>query len=162
MSTQKPLPDSEKNSAAKLQISSAEVLLEDILLASNSARATVWQPMQKHLGLSEGKFRLLLTLKRAGCEMSVGMLARRLGVTDATTSIMVSRMLKQKTPLVKRCACGLDGRAAMIRLTARGESLLTTALEKYRNASSQFSQALSEAERRLLASLLEKLSTQRR
>lgn len=126
--------------------------------AADAAQRAVYQPLQETSGLSEGKLLLLSTLKANGSPMSVGMLARALGVRDATTSIMVSRMLKEEKPLIERTVSGLDRRAVEVRLTAEGSDVLASALKAHRKACADFAGALSEAEQLLLIGLLEKLA----
>ena len=108
-----PTRDSLLNTPSK-QGTPTEATALDLLLhltfAADAAREQIYRPSQDAAGLTEGKLLLLTTLKNAGGSMSVGMLARRLGVTDATTSIMVSRMLKDAHPLVERSVSELDRR----------------------------------------------------
>ena len=118
-----------------------------LAFAADAAQRAVYQPLQETSGLSEGKLLLL-----------VGMLARALGVRDATTSIMVSRMLKEEKPLIERTVSGLDRRAVEVRLTAEGSDVLASALKAHRKACADFAGALSEAEQLLLIGLLEKLA----
>ena len=88
--------------------------------------------------------------------MSIGMLAQHLGVTDATTSIMISRMLKEAQPLVERNSSTLDRRAVMVRITARGEQVLASVLPEH------YREALTQAEQLLLVGLLKKLIAERK
>ena len=64
---------------------SAVDLLLHLTCAADIAREEIYRPLQDTARLSEGKLSLLMTLKDAGGEMSIGMLAQHLGVTDATT-----------------------------------------------------------------------------
>ena len=115
---------------------SAVDLLLHLTCAADIAREEIYRPLQDTARLSEGKLSLLMTLKDAGGEMSIGMLAQHLGVTDATTSIMISRMLKEAQPLVERSTSKLDRRA--------------------------FSETLTQAEQLLLVGLLKKLIAERK
>lgn len=105
--------------AGQENLSAVDLLLH-LTCAADIAREEIYRPLQDTARLSEGKLSLLMTLKDAGGEMSIGMLAQHLGVTDATTSIMISRMLKEAQPLVERNSSTLDRRAVMVRITARG------------------------------------------
>ena len=122
----------------------------------------IYRPLQDTARLSEGKLSLLMTLKDAGGEMSIGMLAQHLGVTDATTSIMISRMLKEAQPLVERNSSTLDRRAVMVRITARGEQVLASVLPEHYRKVLAFSEALTQAEQLLLVGLLKKLIAERK
>ena len=91
--------------------------------------------------------------------MSSGMLAHHLGVTDATVSIMVSRMLKESEPLVVRRVSKLDRRAVVVSITPAGEDLLKSVLPRYSADIVAFSQSLTRSEQLLLTGLLKKLIT---
>ena len=158
--------------AGQENLSAVDLLLH-LTCAADIAREEIYRPLQDTARLSEGKLSLLMTLKDAGGEMSIGMLAQHLGVTDATTSIMISRMLKEAQPLVERNSSTLDRRAVMVRITARGEQVLASVLsaaiikspsvlaEHYRKVLA-FSEALTQAEQLLLVGLLKKLIAERK
>lgn len=155
-----PTRDSLLNTPSK-QGTPTEATALDLLLhltfAADAAREQIYRPIQDAAGLTEGKLLLLTTLKNAGGSMSVGMLARRLGVTDATTSIMVSRMLKDAHPLVERSVSELDRRAVMLRLTPKGEEILASVLPDHLSRICSFAQPLTQSEQLLLVGLLQKL-----
>ena len=142
------------------QLNPSEITALDLLLhltfAADAVRDKVYRPIQD-VGLSEAKLLLLATLKKAGGSMSLGMLARQLGVTDATTSIMLSRMLKESDPLVQRSINPMDRRAVTLSLTDKGEETLRTALPNYFKQIADFSETLTQAEQLLLIGLLQKL-----
>lgn len=142
------------------QLNQSESTALDLLLhltfAADAVRDKVYRPIQDD-GLSEAKLLLLATLKKAGGSMSLGMLARQLGVTDATTSIMLSRMLKESAPLVQRSINPMDRRAVTLCLTDKGEETLRTALPNYFKQIADFSETLTQAEQLLLIGLLQKL-----
>ena len=141
--------------AGQENLSAVDLLLH-LTCAADIAREEIYRP------LSEGKLSLLMTLKDAGGEMSIGMLAQHLGVTDATTSIMISRMLKEAQPLVERNSSTLDRRAVMVRITARGEQVLASVLPEHYRKVLAFSEALTQAEQLLLVGLLKKLIAERK
>ena len=133
------------------------IFLLHLTCAADIAREEIYRPLQDTARLSEGKLSLLMTLKDAGGEMSIGMLAQHLGVTDATTSIMISRMLKEAQPLVERSTSKLDHRAVMVRITARGEQVLASVLPEHYRKVLAFSETLTQAEQLLLVGLLKNL-----
>ena len=135
-------------------------LLLHLTCAADVAREEVYRPLQDDIGLSEGKFSLLMTLRGAGGEMSVGMLAQCLGVSDATVSIMVSRMLKESRPLVRRTVSTLDRRAVTVAITDEGESVLESVLPRHQHTILRFAGALTLSEQLLLVGLLKKLIEQ--
>ena len=57
---------------------SAVDLLLHLTCAADIAREEIYRPLQDTARLSEGKLSLLMTLKDAGGEMSIGMLAQHL------------------------------------------------------------------------------------
>ena len=146
--------------AGQENLSAVDLLLH-LTCAADIAREEIYR-LQDTARLSEGKLSLLMTLKDAGGEMSIGMLAQHLGVTDATTSIMISRMLKEAQPLVKRNSSTLDRRAVMVRITARGEQVLASVLPEHYRKVLAFSEALTQAEQLLLVGLLKKLIAERK
>lgn len=155
-----PIRDSLLNTLSN-QGTPTEVTALDLLLhltfAADAAREQIYRPIQDASGLTEAKLLLLTTLKNAGGSMSVGMLARHLGVTDATTSIMISRMLKEAHPLVERSVSELDRRAVMLSLTQEGEELLASTLPDHLSRTCSFAQPLTQSEQLLLVGLLQKL-----
>ena len=134
-------------------------MLLHLTFAADAAREEIYRPLQTEAHLSEGKLLLLTVLHRAGGEMSSGMLAHHLGVTDATVSIMVSRMLKESEPLVVRRVSKLDRRAVVVSITPAGEDLLKSVLPRYSADIVAFSQSLTRSEQLLLTGLLKKLIT---
>lgn len=154
--TRDSLLNTHSNQGTQTEATALDLLLH-LTFAADAAREQIYHPIQDAAGLSEGKLLLLTTLKNAGGSMSVGMLARRLGVTDATTSIMVSRMLKDAHPLVERSVSELDRRAVMLRLTPKGEELLASVLPDHLSRICSFAQPLTQSEQLLLVGLLQKL-----
>ena len=146
--------------AGQENLSAVDLLLH-LTCAADIAREEIYRPLQDTARLSEGKLSLLRTLKDAGGEMSIGVLAQHLGVTDAT-SIMISRMLKEAQPLVERNSSTLDRRAVMVRITARGEQVLASVLPEHYRKVLAFSEALTQAEQLLLVGLLKKLIAERK
>ena len=147
--------------AGQENLSAVDLLLL-LTCPAEIAGVVFYRAQQDSARLSEGKLSLLMTLKDAGGEMSIGMLAQHLGVTDATTSIMISRMLKEAQPLVERYSCSLDRRAVMVRFTARGEQVLASVLPEHYRKVLAFSEALTQAEQLLLVGLLKKLIAERK
>ena len=141
---------------------SAVDLLLHLTCAADIAREEIYRPLQDTARLSEGKLSLLMTLKDAGGEISIGMLAHHLRVTDATTSIISARMLKEAQPLVERNSSTLDRRAVMVRITARGEQVLASVLPEHYRKVLAFSETLTQAEQLLLVGLLKKLIAERK
>ena len=56
--------------------------------------------------------------------MTPGELAERLGVADATVSVMVKRMLREDRPLIERISSPTDRRSVLVALSHEGWALL--------------------------------------
>ena len=75
-----------------LDVAGVDLILH-LMSAVEVIRNSVYTRLQKEAGRSEGKFSLLMSLRDAGHPVSTGRLAAHLGVSDATVSVMVKRML---------------------------------------------------------------------
>lgn len=133
-------------------------LLPLLTAAAENAREEIFRPLQAETSISEGKLSLLMALHALGGETTCGALAGQLGVAAPTVSIMVRRMLKETESLVEKKTSSLDGRAVIVRLTAKGSRVLEAALPLHSRRILAFFEKLSRSERLLLAGLLEKLS----
>lgn len=142
--------------ASELDIAGVDMMLH-LINAVDVIRATIYKALQDESGLSEGQFTLLMTLLASGKPLGIVDLSERLGVSTATTSVMVARMLKAKKPLVIKQVSRRDARVACVRLSAEGRRLLDAELPKHFARISEFASALSGGERDLMISLLKKL-----
>ena len=84
-------------------------------------------------------------------------LALRVGVTPATVSVMVKRMLAAPDPLISMTKSGEDGRSRLITLTATGENLIQKALPNHLKSIRAFAQVLNPQEQESLIAMLRKL-----
>ena len=142
--------------ASELDIAGVDMMLH-LINAVDVIRATIYKALQDESGLSEGQFTLLMTLLASGKPLGIVDLSERLGVSTATTSVMVARMLKAKKPLVIKQVSRRDARVAYVRLSAEGRRLLDAELPKHFARISEFASALSGEERDLMIALLRKL-----
>ncbi len=108
-------------------------------------------------GLSEGQFCTLITLRGAGRPLTTGEIARSIGVSDATVSIMITRMLREFEPLVQKDRSSDDKRSVSITLTDAGNRRLNEVLPDHHRAVVNFSSSLSAQEKQTLLELLKKL-----
>lgn len=77
-------------------IAGVELMLY-LIRAADVVRESVYSGLRER-ELSEGKFALLMTLFDADGPVPVVELAKRIGVSAPTTSVMVTRMLQAETP----------------------------------------------------------------
>jgi MarR family transcriptional regulator, organic hydroperoxide resistance regulator len=106
--------------------------------------------------LTVAQWRVLATLyDDAPCTMQ--QLARRTLYQQTTLTKLVARMEKQQW--LSRSAAPLDAREKHVALTAAGQQLASTLVRKARAAETQALSTLTAAERKTLASLLDKLTS---
>lgn len=139
-----------------LDVAGVDLILH-LMSAVEVIRNSVYTRLHKEAGLSEGKFSLMMSLRDAGHPVSTGRLAAHLGVSDATVSVMVKRMLAEETPLIARYADPDDRRAVLVGLTKAGEALLDRHLPDHFARIAEFSAPLNAEEREQLVALIKKL-----
>lgn len=138
-----------------LDVSGVEMVL-NLITTVDLIRSNIYAKLDQHYDISEGKFILLMSLYSEG-ETTSSDLALRIGVTPATVSVMVKRMLAAKEPLISMTKNGDDGRSRLITLTIAGFELIQTALPEHLNAIRSFASVLDTQERELLITMLRKL-----
>ena len=129
-------------------------ILRQLVRAHKALRRCGEQELNR-LGLRVGQDLIILRLADAG-EMSQGQLAERLGVEQATVSIMVGRLVRAK--LVERRSDAADARVTNIRLTAKGRALEAPVRRIWADMETSLSAGLTPAEVRALKSLLGRIS----
>ena len=107
--------------------------------------------------LSEGKFALLMTLFDADGPVPVVELAKRIGVSAPTTSVMVTRMLQAENPLIAKVQSKADARCWLIELTDEGRALITAELPAHTARVADFAKCLSGDECEQMIDMLKKL-----
>lgn len=133
--------------------------VEMMLYLTSTARLIhdeIYAALEDGMGLTEGKFTMLMVLLDKG-SLPVVELSAHMGVTPATASIMLRRMLSQPVPLVTKRASESDARSFLIELTDEGRALLERALPDHYARVTKFASNLSHAEQEELISLLRKL-----
>lgn len=90
-------------------IAGVELMLY-LIRAADVVRESVYSGLRER-ELSEGKFALLMTLFDADGPVPVVELAKRIGVSAPTTSVMVTRMLQAENPLIAKVQSKADARA---------------------------------------------------
>lgn len=131
-------------------------LVLSLIATADLIRSTIYARLALHHDLSEGKFILLMSLYGEG-EAAATELALRIGVTPATVSVMVKRMMSAAEPLITMSRTQADGRTRMIALSPTGRELIKEALPGHLKAIGSFAEVLSGQERESLISMLRKL-----
>ena len=134
-------------------------LLLSLVAGADMVRSAIYGPLQSVHGISEGKFSLLMALYGEGPKLATE-LAATLGVTAATVSVMVKRMLAAPDPLIASEKVESDARARRIRLTESGRTLVEGVMPEHFQTIRAVSDTLTEAERETLTLLLRKLIRQ--
>jgi DNA-binding MarR family transcriptional regulator len=99
----------------------------------------------------------LLIQENPGC--TAARLAHALGISTPNMALWLDRVTGKG--LVQRLPCASDRRAVPLQLSVQGETLAKTALAAVKAAESSGLDALSEAERAMLAELLHKAAQHR-
>ncbi len=138
------------------ELSSLRLILQ-LMHFARSAQSALFDDMQNTYGISRGRFVLLVSLRENG-ELTVNDLAARLGVSAASTSVMIKRMLAEEEPLIVRSVNPLARHSFNIRLSARGEALVDNLVAKHLKTVTTLLTPLNHEERQFLQEILEKLS----
>lgn len=138
-----------------VEVSGVDLVLS-LITTADLIRANIYAQLDKDYGVSEGKFALLMSLFSEG-ETCASDLALRIGVTPATVSVMVKRMLSVSEPLISMSKNSDDGRSRLIALTNAGERLIQDALPNHLKAIRAFAQVLDSQEQESLILMLRKL-----
>ncbi|MWN90482.1 MarR family transcriptional regulator [Gilliamella sp. Pra-s65] len=138
-----------------VEVSGVDLVLS-LITTADLIRSNIYAQLDKDYGVSEGKFALLMSLFSEG-ETCASDLALRIGVTPATVSVMVKRMLSASEPLISMSKNDDDGRSRLIALTNAGERLIQDALPNHLKAIRAFAQVLDSQEQESLILMLRKL-----
>ncbi|HIV14350.1 MAG TPA: MarR family transcriptional regulator [Candidatus Avisuccinivibrio pullicola] len=137
------------------ELSSLRLVLK-LLHFARQAQNALFERMQREEGISRGRFVLLVTLRERG-ELTVNELSARLGVSAASTSVMLRRMSAESSPLIARSVNPGARHSFKIRLTARGEDLVDRLTAEHVKTVGELLSPLGESGQRQLLELLEKL-----
>ncbi|OCF97017.1 MarR family winged helix-turn-helix transcriptional regulator [Gilliamella sp. wkB308] len=138
-----------------VDVSGVDLVLS-LITTADLIRSNIYAQLTKDYDVSEGKFALLMSLFSEG-ETCASDLALRIGVTPATVSVMVKRMLAATSPLITMSKSGEDGRSRLISLTEVGEKLIQKALPNHLKSIRAFAEVLSSQEQESLILMLRKL-----
>lgn len=138
-----------------VDVSGVDLVLS-LITTADLIRSSIYAQLAKDYDVSEGKFALLMSLYSEG-ETCTSELALRVGVTPATISVMVKRMLAAKSPLICIAKNGDDGRSRLISLSSDGVKLIQKALPNHLKAIRAFAKVLEPQEQESLILMLRKL-----
>lgn len=138
------------------ELSSLRLILQ-LLHFARHAQSALFDEMQSTYGISRGRFVLLVSLREKG-ELTVNELSARLGVSAASTSVMLKRMLAEAEPLIIRSVNPLARHSFNIRLSAQGEALVDKLIAQHLKTVVGLLAPLDSKEQQTLQEILEKLS----
>jgi DNA-binding MarR family transcriptional regulator len=115
------------------------------------------RPVFAEVGLGNGDFDVLATLRRAGApyRLTPGELTATMMVTSGAVTKRIDRL--ERAGLVTREVSAADGRGRLIQLTPRGRVLTDDLVVRHWANEDRLIGALTAAERRTMAGLLRKL-----
>jgi len=139
----------------EIDVSAAEVVLQ-ILQTSNEIRQQIFDILERKYKLSEGKLMVMMILYESSEGIAPSTLAGKAGVTRATISAMLQRMIRD------RLACSFldstDGRRKLVALTENGREFLREILPGHFMRETRLMDNLTEEERMTLVQLLKKIA----
>ena len=137
-----------------IDVSAAEVLLQ-IIQTFYEIHQYIYDVLERKYKISEGKLVVMIVLYQATEGIAPSTLAEKAGVTRATISAMLRRMIRDGL------ACSLldstDGRRKLVALTEYGRKFLQEVLPEHFRREALLMNRLTEEERGLLVQLLKKV-----
>jgi len=136
---------------------SAVLAMLSILNSSAEIRAAVTEVLERDYKLSEGKLCVLIVMHQHPEGVAPSELARHAGVTRATISVMLQRLVRDG--LAAMVPDREDGRGKLVRLTPQGRSFMQEILPQHYLRISNLMGRLSEDEQDELIRLLKKVAS---
>jgi len=138
----------------EIDVTATEAMLLFMRTSSNIFKVSTQRYEQ--FGISSGKFALLILLYRyQDTGLLATELAERAGITKATVTGLIERM--ERDGLVTRQDHPTDRRMSIIHLTDEGTALMNELLPLHFTSTSHMMSHLSEEEREVLLSLMQKI-----
>ncbi|MBP2654804.1 MAG: transcription regulator [Firmicutes bacterium] len=138
----------------EINVSSVELMLQ-ILKASNEIQYHIFDILEKKYKLSEGKLEVMIIMYLSHKGISPSSLAERAGVTRATISAMLQRMIRDG--LAHSYSDASDGRGKVVALTGKGKSFMDEILPEHFLRTARLMDKLNHEEQTQLVHLLEKI-----
>lgn len=123
--------------------------------AQEEIRASISDVLERQYNLSEGKLRVMIVLHQSPQGIAPSVLAAKTGVTRATISVMIRRMVRNGEAV--SVSDDKDKRGKKITLTPQGRKFMDRILPAHYARISKKMGTLTEAEQQELIRLLEKL-----
>lgn len=127
------------------------------LAAADVLRGRLFAALQHDFGLSEGRFVLLIALKVKKKPQPLTTLAAFIGISPATCSVMVKRMLAESVPLICKQGPEHGSKGVLISLTAEGEDRVKKALQVQHQRCQELAQLLPPEELPHMLSVIKEL-----
>lgn len=123
-----------------------------LFATANAVETELSRRLRAEFGMTLPRFDLMAQLAKAGDDVTLGDLSRRLMVTNGNVTGLVDRLLADK--LVERRAKEGDRRSATVSLTEDGERLFAEMARVHRTWIEEIFDGLSAEERSALSGLL--------
>lgn len=158
--TRDQLIQTNKNTAVEnCDVSAIEMML-NLLNTSAMIKDYIDNKLKNNHNISDGRMILLLSLKGKHPEsVSMGDLSKAMGVSNATLSVMVKRMLKEANPLIKKQVSSIIRSSFEISLTDAGLDLIKEVLPDHFYNFQSVASLLNAQEQQTLLQLVKKLAT---
>ena len=134
---------------------SSVIAMLRVLEASSAIQHAIIDVLESEYQLSEGKLCVMIILHQMKAGVAPSKLAELAGVTRATISAMLQRMIRDG--LVDSFSDEKDGRGKKVCLTAKGRSFMDEVLPNHYLRITKLMGRLSEAEQQELIILLKKI-----
>lgn len=146
----------EKHAQVIPEIEPSSVLaMLQVLQVSAEIQHAIIEVLEKEHQLSEGKLHVMIILHQEVDGIAPSELAEKVGVTRATVSVMLRRMIRDG--LAYSFSDAVDGRAKKICLTVKGRQFMNEVLPAHYLRITKLMGKLSEQEQEDLISLLKKI-----
>lgn len=150
--------DIEKHAEKIKEINPSEVIaMLQVLQAAAEIQHQILDVLDKEYQISEGKLQVMINLHQETRGLSPSELADKVGVTRATISIMLKKMVRDG--LVQIVPDMIDGRVKKVQLTEKGCRLMEEVLPPHYMRITRLMRKLSEAEQEELIRILNKIIT---
>ena len=110
----------------------------------------------KKFGLSDGRFHVLITIKKNNNAIKATDIANNLGVSRATMTGLMDGLIKDG--LISKTDCSEDRRISFVHLTEKGQELLGKVVPCHFKKLDKFSQCLNKEEVKVFKECISKLS----
>lgn len=148
----------EKQAKKIPQIDASAVLaMLQIMQAAEEIRCDVHQYLEASYQISETKLRVMIVLHQNTSGITPSELAKKTGVTKATISVMLRRMIRDG--YVSSMINPADKREKKMVLTLEGTKLMDSILPEHYAKISHLMSRLTEEEREQLITLLKKITS---